>query len=504
VPREPWAFPFFGQGDAGYYEWFELWVWFVDPVAPKLRKRVLADAPRLCTLDAQCPHPTLLWASTGDQWIHQHLVEEYGTKAAKKRMAKAAAHHEAVLDGKAEDDDEDYLDDLLALGGETAKFNTDIERWLIALHARQPILFVARRQDTEAGGTKLGAWHEWSVATYPERVQGALAALKKLGKDDLRRTPIALVLDYVGAKNVTKPKPPPESKAYRAIEREIVALHAAKAAKWAPKLTSQLEYVKALGAVYERVLMWGLAFDDDCSRLAWALGKGAFGTGAYADHERLCVATDDYMLTDATASLYYVALAGAQRHADRALFAALRDELRTRSPGSRRAHPRLLYGKLGVLGTPLDKLAMELEHLDAAGLEDAAHARLESDDFAAALELSERAAAYGKPSWRLVSNAIAMALYAHPKRFPRALLDRWMKRAPKRGTNGGYWENVACAQVKLGRHEAAIASLRKAIAAGYDRDALAKDDMLAPLRKLPEYEALVQKPRKRSRSAVTS
>ncbi len=62
-------FPFLGQGDAEYYEWFEMWIWFEKPVPPKERKALLRGAPRLCVLDAQWPNATLLWASTGDQWI---------------------------------------------------------------------------------------------------------------------------------------------------------------------------------------------------------------------------------------------------------------------------------------------------------------------------------------------------------------------------------------------------------------------------------------------------
>jgi hypothetical protein len=476
MARASWPFPFFGQGDAEYYEWFERWVWFADPVPAAQRKRVLADAPRLCTLDAQWPHPALLWASTGDQWIQLHLVDAYGTAAAKRRMAEAMAS-----------DDDDDLDDRIASGGETAKLNADIERWLLALHARRPILFAARRQDSEAGGTRLGAWHAWSVAAYPERVQGALAALGRIGKKDLRSTPIALVLDYVGAAKVTKPERPQPSKALLAIERAILA----GKPKSPGKLGGTLECVVALGLLYERVLMWGLRFDDAAARLACTLARGAFSDGSFADHERLCAATEDYMLDDAASSLYYVALAGAYRH-DRALFATLRRRLRTRSSGARGAHPQLIYGKLGALGTPLDKLAVELEDLDADGLEGAAQARFELGDPAGGLALCERAAAKGKPSWRLVSNAIAMAVHAHPKRFPRAVLARWMKRAPKRGTHAGYWENVACAQVRLGRHADAIASLRRAVELGFDKETIANDAVLAPLRTRPDYREIME------------
>lgn len=188
-------FPFLGQGDAGYYEWFEMWIWFAEPVPRAHRKELLKGAPPPCTLDAQWPDPALLWASTGDQWIQQHLIETYGTKAARARYARALA--------RSAEGDGDALDDLLA-GSEVDAFNAHIERWLRAMHARRPILFAARRQDYEAGGTRLGRWHEASVPLFRARVAPVLAPLakRKLPRDDLRRAPIALALDYVGADTV--------------------------------------------------------------------------------------------------------------------------------------------------------------------------------------------------------------------------------------------------------------------------------------------------------------
>jgi hypothetical protein len=148
-------------------------------------------------IDAQWPNASLLWASTGDQWIQHHLVKEYGTPAAKKRMNKVMRK---VYAG--EDLDDDELDDTIAEGGEDRKLNADIEAWLLKMHAKHPILFAARREDGEAGGTRLGAWHKKSVAMFQERVVPELAKLaSKIKKeDDLRRTPIQIGLEYLGDK----------------------------------------------------------------------------------------------------------------------------------------------------------------------------------------------------------------------------------------------------------------------------------------------------------------
>jgi hypothetical protein len=174
-----------------------MFIWFASPVPKAKRKALLRGAPRLCVIDAQWPDGSLLWASTGDQWIQQHLVEEYGTAAAKKKMAKAMKKKT-----NDEDMDDDDLDDTIAMGDEQSKFNADIEKWVIALNAKQPILFVARREDGEAGGTKLGKWHKESVAMFKEHALPVLAKLKGVKADDLRRAPIAIAIAYVGEKNV--------------------------------------------------------------------------------------------------------------------------------------------------------------------------------------------------------------------------------------------------------------------------------------------------------------
>ena len=194
-------FPFLGQGDAEYYEWFEMWIWFEQPVPKAQRKAVLKDAPVLCKMDATWPNASLLWASTGDQWIQQHLIEEYGSKASNKKRSRASAKREAD-----EDPDDEFLDDMIAGDGETSAFNADIERWLRALHARRPILFAARREDGEAGGTQLGPWHDASLKLFSERVIPKLEPLAKtkVKADDLRRTPISIALEYLGDKPVSR------------------------------------------------------------------------------------------------------------------------------------------------------------------------------------------------------------------------------------------------------------------------------------------------------------
>ncbi|MBA3539125.1 MAG: hypothetical protein H0T79_05820 [Deltaproteobacteria bacterium] len=74
------------------------------------------------------------------------------------------------------------------------------------MHAKRPILFAARREDGEAGGTKLGKWHTASIKQFRERVVPVLEALAKqkakLKPADHRRTPIAIAVEYLGEKTV--------------------------------------------------------------------------------------------------------------------------------------------------------------------------------------------------------------------------------------------------------------------------------------------------------------
>jgi hypothetical protein len=197
-PAAP-TFAFFGQGDASYFEWFEMWIWFAKPVAKPMQQKLVKIAPELCKMDAQWAAPNLLWASTGDQWIHQHIITEYGTKAQKAAMKRILAHQEETGDPwDTGDEDEEAA---FAGAKELNQFNTDIETWLIAMNELQPILFAARREDGEAGGTKLGAWHRRSVASFQSVVRPAieLVTTSAKKKKDMRPSALEIAIHYGGA-----------------------------------------------------------------------------------------------------------------------------------------------------------------------------------------------------------------------------------------------------------------------------------------------------------------
>ncbi|MFT3694765.1 MAG: hypothetical protein QM831_16570 [Kofleriaceae bacterium] len=191
------AFPFFGAGDAHYFEWFEMFVWFAEPIPKSKRAAIVKMAPKLCQLDAQWPSDELLWASTGDQWIQQHLVDQYGTAKAKKKMAdfqKKLAEDEEMSHWDGD------TDEITAVGGEEQKFNQEIDAWLVKLNAVHPILLVVRGEDGEAGGTELSAWHKASLLQWPDiepKLHAALTA-RKVKKDDRRVSALKIAAWYVG------------------------------------------------------------------------------------------------------------------------------------------------------------------------------------------------------------------------------------------------------------------------------------------------------------------
>ena len=153
---QSFLFPFLGEGEASYFEWGEILVCFVKPVPVRARAAVKRAIPAPFRGSVTWEGP-LLYAGNGDQWINFHITQAYP--------------------GEGDDDDDDLdeegfgdLRDICPSQAQSASFERDIESWLLQLNSEHKLAFVARREDGEAGGTRLGKWHRWSAEQFVARV----------------------------------------------------------------------------------------------------------------------------------------------------------------------------------------------------------------------------------------------------------------------------------------------------------------------------------------------
>lgn len=152
--EQSYLFPFLGEGEASYFEWGEILVCFVKPVPVRARAAVKRAIPAPFRGSVTWEGP-LLYAGNGDQWINFHITQAY----------------------PGDDDDDDFDDegfgdlrDISPSKAQSASFERDIESWLQQLNSEHKLAFVARREDSEAGGTRLGKWHRWSAEQFVARV----------------------------------------------------------------------------------------------------------------------------------------------------------------------------------------------------------------------------------------------------------------------------------------------------------------------------------------------
>ncbi|MFO0693816.1 MAG: hypothetical protein U0230_09700 [Polyangiales bacterium] len=143
-------FPFVGAGSASYFEWAEVQVRFTREPSDAERRALAEDVPP--------PLSDLAWkgsllVASSEQGVGRTIRAAY--TGSRKGSPKALG-----------------MQNRFAHAGEAAeaRFDAHIEAWLAAAHAVVPIRVAYRRQDFEAGGTKLDDWHRASVAQVPSVV----------------------------------------------------------------------------------------------------------------------------------------------------------------------------------------------------------------------------------------------------------------------------------------------------------------------------------------------
>jgi len=134
-----YEFLFLGAGDATYFEWGEVHVWFArEPTKSEAKKiRALVPPPLRDSIEFKKRH--LMAAS--DQFVNVWVAQTYGRGVP------------ASFSGRF----------FFALDEDIDRFNAAIEEWLRSIHQIVPVVAAFRAEDEESGGTQLSDWHTWSM-----------------------------------------------------------------------------------------------------------------------------------------------------------------------------------------------------------------------------------------------------------------------------------------------------------------------------------------------------
>lgn len=148
------SFPYFGAGEAAYFEWFAMMVRLARKPKPDEQAAIEVAAPAFLRNGGIKVTSTYLDVATGD-YIHPELITHY----------------------PADDGDQDSFEGRFTFAADSRvrRFNEDIERWLNDVHTIVPIVAAVRSEDWEAGGTALSPWHDWSVSVQLPTVLEAFA-----------------------------------------------------------------------------------------------------------------------------------------------------------------------------------------------------------------------------------------------------------------------------------------------------------------------------------------
>jgi len=173
------AFPFFGAGDASYFEWAEVHVYFAKEPDAKAKKAIKKKVPPPLR-DAIAWQGKELMVASG-QFAHMTMAETYPASGGKKGKPG-----ERVLDEEGFDEDGEFGGDgrfFFARSEQVDAFNADIEAWLQYAHSLVPIVAAFRAEDLESGGTKLSRWHTWSMAQLAGVLEAMAPAMKSKKAD---------------------------------------------------------------------------------------------------------------------------------------------------------------------------------------------------------------------------------------------------------------------------------------------------------------------------------
>ena len=165
-----YAFPFFGAGEAEYFEYAWMLIKLSRPSKPLQREAIEAAAPPAFEGGLTFKGPIVSVGSP--DYVHLAI---------------------SAYDADDGEDDDLHGRPIFAAPSRVRRFNEDIERWLRDVHGEVPISVVVRPEDGEAGGTQLSPWHDWSV----DRLAEVLAGFQDHIAKKRRKSPATRALDEI-------------------------------------------------------------------------------------------------------------------------------------------------------------------------------------------------------------------------------------------------------------------------------------------------------------------
>lgn len=466
APSARFPFPFFGAGEAAYFEWTELHVELMR--APSLdEQREIADrvpGPLRETIEIEDTHVMV----ASERFVHLGIAESY------------------ELGGDADDDgsdpgvepDDDFDDDDYDFGSASATrqgrlffahddqvraFNRDIEGWLRFIHELCPVRAAYRAEDHDAGGTELSEWHHASVRDLgillPWLEQ--IASADDSGDDGFRLQEymargILAMADAAGAD-----LPAPLRDWLEPGRRELAAVLAGDA----ETLRQLLAATPSIpGEILER-LSEGIDPED--------LGQS-----------RTLLAAADLLIDEEELppELFGVLVAAAAR---------LRHSAGDRPPALGDQATRVLDAA---------RQAAEADSRFGDRLAAVAHRLATSRRFVAAIEVFEllidlpdlTQPTYCNALWAIQSDNNGLPV--DPDRARRFLAAC----VPHGPDNPAIFFNAACVHMELGEHDQVLESIEAAIAHGYDKlELMQRESLFAPIAGDPDFVAIFERARAR-------
>ncbi len=434
-------FPFFGAGDADYFEWASVSVLFTRAPTQAERDAIIATIPK--PIGDPSWHGAILHVGS-EQDVHLWIAEAYQSEF------EIAAVFETIRHPR----------EFFASAEAVNQFNADIEAWLRRAHDLCPILLAYRMPDWEAGGTEFSPWHEWSLRHLPT-IATVMTTLAATDRPKGLRSLVKGVTTMAESERVDVPEEIKDivAPAWRAA----IALNAGDSA----------EFMRLVGDEPDRFMLKDLArYATACSDAGWQ---------PEALHTMLQVARRELARPKVPRTFVMAAAIAAADAAD--------------GPFAQ------LAGEVSLLAAPhvADNVSLTVQ------LSQKTHRLLAARRYASAMMLFDAIVDSESPDLTIYANALYAVqadnsgLGVQPERA-RRYLDACLPYGPR---NPGVFINAACVWIELGEVEQSLECLRQAADLDHPMAATLIDDpMFASVAGDPRFRAITEAARARGNQSA--